>query len=259
MHLIGVDIGFAARRRTNGIVVFRDGKLVRAERLSVDERNTALRELRDVDVVAIDAPLLPPGTAATLPRYCERVFSLGPFQKRCKPGMSHIKGTGQRLREHGQQAAEQLLVARSFGSSLRPLQRVWVDVPIVEAFPNAFLGVAVPNDDYVTATKMKRGGKFDWLYERWIHRGIFRGVVSAAHLPAEIAARCETETDHDVRAALVCLLTAAFAANGTAVAIGQALEGYFFLPPAHLWSEWARAARLIPANSVARPREMTPC
>lgn len=239
MHLVGVDIGFSNRRRTNGIAVLSDGKLIRAERLSVSERDAALRELRDVDLVAIDAPLLPLGTADTLPRYCERVFSLGLFQKRCKPGMSHIPGTGQRLREHGRQAAEQLLVARSFGNSLHPMPRVWADAPIVEAFPNAFLGVAVPEDDFVAATKIKRGGKFDWLYDRWIDRGLFRQVVTAAQLPEEIAIRCEAEPDHDVRAALVCLLTAAFAANGTSVVVGQELDGYFFLPPAHLWAQWA--------------------
>jgi predicted nuclease with RNAse H fold len=240
MHLVGVDIGFSQRRRSNGIAVFRDGKLIRAERLSVNERDGALLDLRDLDAIAIDAPLLPPGTDERLPRYCERVFSRGPFQKRCKPGMSHIRGTGQLLREHGRRAAEQLLIARSFHASLQPLQRVWPDAPIVEAFPNAFLGVAVPEDDYLTATKFKRGGKFDWLYDRWIARGLFRHVVAAAQLPEEIVRRCEAETDHDVRAALVCLLTAAFAANGTAVAVGQALDGYFFLPPAHLWAQWAK-------------------
>ena len=239
MHLVGLDIGFSERRRSNGIAVLRNGKLIRAERLSVGERDAALRELRELDAIAIDAPLLPPSTADTLPRYCERVFCLGLFQKRCKPGMSHIRGTGQLLREHGRRAAEQLLIARSFRSSLQPLQRVWPDAPLVEAFPNAFLGVAVPNDDYLNAIKIKRGGKFDWLYDRWIARGLFRDAVAAAQLPEEIAVRCEMERDHDVRAALVCLLTAAFAAHGTAVAVGQELDGYFFLPPADLWAPWA--------------------
>jgi hypothetical protein len=100
--------------------------------------------------------------------------------------------------------------------------------------------VVVPDDDYLTATRIKRGGKFDWLYERWIRRRLFQIVVTAAQLPEEIAARCESEPDHDVRAALVCLLTAAFAANGTGVAVGQAVDGYFFLPPAHFWSTWAK-------------------
>jgi hypothetical protein len=102
--------------------------------------------------------------------------------------------------------------------------------------------VVVPDNDYATATKIKRGGKFDWLYERWIERALFPGVVSAAQLPDEIANRCEAEEDHDIRAALVCLLTAAFAANRTGVAIGREIDGYFFLPPRHLWEPWARSA-----------------
>lgn len=175
MHLVGVDIGFSERRRSNGIAVFREGRLVRSERLNVSERDAALRQLRDIDVVA-------------------------------------------------------------------SLQRVWPGAPIVEAFPNTFLGVVVPDDDYITAMKIKRGGKFDWLYERWIHRGLFRIATAAAELPEEIAARCEVETDHDVRAALVCLLTAAFAAKGSAVVVGQQVDGYFYLPPAHLWAEWAKDA-----------------
>lgn len=242
MHLVGVDIGFSEQRRSNGIAVFREGQLVRAERLNVSERDAVLRELREVDVVAIDAPLLPPGTANSLARSCERAFSSGLFQKRCKPGMSHIPGTGQRLREHGHRAAEQLLVARSFRPSAPPLQRVWPDAPIVEAFPNAFLGVLVPDADYLTRTKIKRGGKFDWLYNRWRERGLFRSVVAAAQLPEDIATRCDMEKDHDIRAALVCLLTAAFAAKGTAVAIGQDVDGYFFLPPMQMWADWAKEA-----------------
>src|SRR5947199_10732709 len=101
MHLVGVDIGFSARRRSNGIIVVRDGELIRAERLNVSERDAALRELRDLDAIAIDAPLLPPGTDDALPRYCKRAFSLALFQKRSKPGMSPIHGPGQDLREPG--------------------------------------------------------------------------------------------------------------------------------------------------------------
>lgn len=240
MHLVGVDIGFSQHRRSNGLAVVRDGRLICAERLSVSERDDELRSLTDVAAIAIDAPLLPTGTADTLPRHCERVFSRGLFQKRCKPGMSHVRGTGQLLREHGRRVAEQLLAARPFRHSTHPLQRVWPDAPIVEAFPNAFLGIVLPDENYVTATKIKRGGKFDWLYDRWIDRGIFSRVVAASHLPNEIATRCVAEKDHDIRAALVCLLTAAFAANGTAVAVGQDVDGYFFLPPTHLWATWAK-------------------
>lgn len=245
MHLVSLDIGFSERRRSNGIAVVRDGTLIRAERLSVSERDTALRSLRDVDVVAMDAPLLPPGTIDTLPRHCEQVFSRGAFQRRCKPGMSHVRGTGQLLREHGRRAAEQLLAGSSFRASAHPWQRVWPDVPIVEAFPNTFLGVVLPDDAYVTTKKIKRGGKFDWLYDRWIERNLFPRITAAAQLPHEIALRCEAEKDHDIRAALVCLLTAAFAANGTAVPVGREDDGYFFLPPMDLWAGWAKTSLAI--------------
>jgi predicted nuclease with RNAse H fold len=240
VNLVGIDIGFSKRRRSNGVVVVHHGKLIRAERVGVDERNAALRSLADVDVVAIDAPLLPPGTAESLPRDCERIFSRGLFQKRCKPGMSHIRGTGQLLREHGRRAAEELLGAGTFRVSEHPRKRIWHGAAVVEAFPNAFLGVLVPDEDYGRERKFRRGGKFDWLYDRWIERGFFSEVVATAGLSDEIASRCKIERDHDVRAALICLLTAAFAANGTAAAVGDEIGGYFFMPPMELWAGWAK-------------------
>jgi hypothetical protein len=49
------------------------------------------------------------------------------------------------------------------------------------------------------------------------------------------------ETDHELRAALVCLLTAAFAAQGTACIVGDAESGWFWLPTLSLWQGWAVA------------------
>ena len=116
----------------------------------------------------------------------------------------------------------------------------------MEAFPNAFLGVVLPDDDFVNAAKIKRGGKFDWLYDRWIHHGLFHRMAAAAHLPPEIAARCAKENDHDIRAALICLFTAAFVAIGDYESAGDEIGGYFFLPPLTQWAVWARG-RLPPA------------
>jgi predicted nuclease with RNAse H fold len=260
VHLVGVDIGFSLRRRSNGIAIVRDGELIRAERLSVEERDTALRSLTNVDVVAIDAPLLPPGGLPTMQRECERTFSRGAFQKRCKPGMSHIRGTGQLLREHGRRAAEHLAGANALRPSAGLFPRVWRDTAIVEAFPNAFLGVAVPDEDFVTPRSMKRGGKFDWLYDRWVARNLFAPVVDAAGLPEVVASRCVDERDHDVRAALVCLITAAFAASGDAVTVGREVDGYFFLPPGRFWAGWATdTLRIILSDmSVVELRPLIP-
>src|SRR6185436_2480702 len=203
MHLVGLDIGFSERRRTNAMAIFRDGALAVPKPMSAPERDAALRALENVDVIAIDAPVLPPGTPETLQRVCERIFSQGRFQKRCKPGMSHVAGTGRQLRAHGRQAADQVTAAKR----------------VVEAFPNAFLGVGLPEEVFADQPR-GRGKKFDWLYDQWIARGLFRRAGAAAQLPDEIAAACETAKNHDIRGALVCLLTAAFAALGTAALVG---------------------------------------
>jgi hypothetical protein len=48
-----------------------------------------------------------------------------------------------------------------------------------------------------------------------------------------------SETHHEKRAALICLLTAALAARGTATIIGEHEGGWFWLPPWSLWQPWA--------------------
>src|SRR5436305_6053685 len=127
MHLVGIDIGFSELRRSNGIAILRDGELIRTARVSVAERDATLRSLSEVDVVAIDAPLLPAGVAATTPRACERTFSRGRFQKPCKPGMSHVPGTGHLLREHGRRAAQHLIDANALHPATADFPRVRAD------------------------------------------------------------------------------------------------------------------------------------
>ncbi len=59
-------------------------------------------------------------------------------------------------------------------------------------------------------------------------------------LPDVVWHRLRSETDHELRAALICLLTAALAAKGTAAIIGEAEGGWFCLPPWSLWEPWAK-------------------
>ena len=240
MHLIGLDIGFSARSRTNAIAEIRDGEL-RVTRLNVPERDAALVELRDVDVIAIDAPLVPEGCTPETPRLVEQLLSRGIFQKRCKPGASHVPGTGHLLREHGRRSAETVAAAARWETT-PPFPTVVPRAGIVEAFPNAFLGVALHDEAYGSRPKMARGSKFDWLYDQWIAHGLFSKAVMYCGLPPELTQRLNEERDHEHRAALICLLTAAFASAGESVAIGDAATGYFFLPSRDLWAEWAREA-----------------
>jgi hypothetical protein len=121
----------------------------------------------------------------------------------------------------------------------------------VEAFPNAFLGVCLPDASYETMPSLKRGRKFDWLYDEWCSTRLFHKLSGElAHvLPNDFPLHCERNGDHEERAALVCLATAAAAASGRYVAVGEEIGGYFFLPPWPLWADWAREEVDIQRNA----------
>ncbi len=149
------------------------------------------------------------------------MFTLGAFQRRCKPGLSHVPGTGRNLRVAGWASARQL-------KSIVPTRPLAAEFPrvddcnIVEAFPNAYLGVCLSAEAYEGMVKLRRGQKFDWLYDHWVGHQLFRGVIA------------------ELCAAIVCLLTAAGVASGRYVAVGDPSGGYFFLPPWSRWAAWAR-------------------
>lgn len=240
MHLIGLDIGFSTRSRTNAIAELENGEL-RVVRLSVNERDAELQRLQDVDVIAIDAPIVPAECSMETPRIVEQLFSRGVFQKRCKPGASHVPGTGHSLREHGLRAATAVAEASRWKTD-PPFPTVFPRLGVIEAFPNAFLGVALPDRVFAPPPKLIRGAKFDWLYDHWIELDLFSRAVMSCGLPLELSTMLHAERDHEKRAALICLLTAAFAATGRAVAIGDDETGYFFLPDSEFWAPWASDA-----------------
>jgi hypothetical protein len=104
--------------------------------------------------------------------------------------------------------------------------------PTLEAFPNAFLGVLVPGVKLLTAPRFKRGHRFGWLYDRMVTTGSLESLLSEnLGLPGVVWQSLRSETDHELRAALICLLTAALADKGTAAIIGEADGGWFWLPP----------------------------
>lgn len=255
MQIAGLDIGFARGRRTNGLATWIDGQLTLAK-LDVAGRNAALAQLPHLDALAIDAPLTAEGLPLNGRRQVERIFSRGVFQKRCKPGFSHVPGTGQLLRSHGAAAAAiATACTRSTGDVSFP--RIVPGCNIVEAFPNAFLGVAIDSSDFERMPELRRGGKFDWLYDRWIDSGLFAIAADRCGLPPAISDAMTRERDHELRAALVCLLTAAYAHAGESTPVGDEQGGYFFLPPRDLWAEWASEAILLDATPATTGASLT--
>jgi hypothetical protein len=90
--------------------------------------------------------------------------------------------------------------------------------------------------------RLRRGAKFDWLFEQSCVAKRISNVVNIIGLPQikEAVSSIEMNEGHDQRAALICLLTAAGVAVGRFTAVGNQRGGYFFLPPWDAWALWAR-------------------
>jgi predicted nuclease with RNAse H fold len=238
--LLGTDVGFSATRRSTGLAALGHGGLClrHLHRNQIEDRLPALNATFLVS--ALDAPVLVPCHQEI--RACERLFSFGLFGRRCRPGFSHVPGTGLQLRAAGSEVAKQVAAHTSEEALPITFPRVLPPSNVVEAFPNASLAVCLSEAAHRERPHLRRGGAFDWLYAQWVDREIFDGVLTAIDIPwPEGAAQCFSGvTNHDERAAVICLLTAAAVASGSFVAVGEPAGGYFFLPPWKLWDDWAR-------------------
>ncbi|KKX26698.1 DUF429 domain-containing protein [Rhizobium sp. LC145] len=238
--LLGIDVGFSKSRPTTGIAWSNGGQFNAARTHSDWERRSLhIPPSTTFSVIAIDGPLVPLGANDSLDRVCERLFIRGAFQTRCKPGLSN-HGYGKDLRRAASHTAEQILHLASSSEAIEKAIRPGTSV--IEAFPNAFLGVLLPEARFALPAAGKRK-KFDWLYDHAVDSGVLNDIFEAlewrnqALLDVMLA-----ETDHEKRAAWICLLTAACAAIGTSEVVGDDAGGWFWLPPADLWAPWAREA-----------------
>ncbi len=237
-NLLGVDVGFSKTGKSTGMA-WRVGGVIGACRTGSDWgiRAAALPAGISFDLAAFDAPLVSPGPGVP-PRGCEAVFYRGAFWNRCRPGMSH-HGRGLDLRRAGTTAAEQF--AAVVGRNHEVMWAAVMGHAMVEAFPNTFLGVLLP--DAVLDRLPPGRSKSDRLYEASVAEGVLIPLIEDLGWPvAETVAQLSAERDHDIRAAYVCLLTAAVAHVGTAAVVGEAVGGWFWLPPIALWADWAQAA-----------------
>ncbi|MBX4954734.1 DUF429 domain-containing protein [Rhizobium lentis] len=238
--LLGIDVGFSRSRPTTGIAWSKDGAFT-AARTHTDwhRRSQHIPPATTFTVIAIDGPLLPLGSADSLDRLCERIFIRGAFQSRCKPGLSH-QGYGRDLRRAAAETVEQIL--HLAGQTAAGQKAIRNGVSIVEAFPNAFLGVLLPEGHFAMPAAGKRK-KFDWLYDHAVDSGVLKRLFhTIGWQNPELIRALLTEKDHEKRAAWICLLTAACAATGGSEVVGDELGGWFWLPPTDLWAQWARDA-----------------
>jgi hypothetical protein len=247
MNLLGIDIGLHFVRPTTGMCQYTDRNIRLGHttsdylsRLNFLSTNGSTLEF---NVTAIDAPILQEGFLHYRYRSCEKVFNLGEFSNRCKPGLSHVKGTGQALRRAGCDAAIQFGRHTLGEGSNTPFPKIWGETNLIEAFPNAFLGVSIPDEIYEKMPQLRRGEKFDWLYDCWCDGNInlFQCLFDKVDLADEkVLHACLKNENHDERAALTCMLTAYCVWKGKYVAVGDPVDGYFFLPPWDIWASWEK-------------------
>jgi hypothetical protein len=239
MKLMGIDVGFSRKRATTGIACL-DGDLLWVEcaGTSWKEREAKIPRGFRPSIIALDGPLVPRDADVPIRRSCEAVFVRAPFHNRCKPGLSH-SGLGLALRRASADACAQFRCILTC-SPLNQGAAVCRNGPVVEAFPNAFLGVLRSECVLLSAQKFKRGRRFDWLYNQTVTTGKLRSVLARTlELPVGVWDRLECETNHERRAALICLQTAALAAQAKATVVGDDEGGWFWLPPWSAWQPWA--------------------
>jgi hypothetical protein len=251
--LLGVDVGFSKTRKTTGLAWFANSTIETAlTGSSWQERSGSLPRNVQFSIVALDASVVPEHNYDAA-RGCERAFYGGAFSRRCRPGLSHHGRRGLDLRAAGREAAQHFAavlepVELQFGPLVLPAK------PIIEAFPNTFMGVLLPEENFAGWSKALGKPKSDWLYERVVEAGLFRKLLSKLDIGSPtILENFERAERHDERAALICLLTAMFAWSRDAVIIGDADGGWFWLSPMALWAPWASAAL-----AAARPLTQKP-
>ena len=239
MNLLGVDVGYSRTKQTTGLA-WRLAEKVGVCRTGTnwEERRRALPSDATFAIAALDAPLLPEHEG-TPRRGCEQFFYGGRFWNRCRPGLSHY-GRSYALRNAGYEAAAAFAQVLDGSCCLSTDLTARPNAALIEAFPNAFLGVLLSESAFETK-KPKNKKRSDWLYEKALQTQRIRmALKSLGWCDTSTIRRFEQEEDHDCRAALVCLLTAGFASAGAATVVGDVDHGWFWLPPRDIWDHWAR-------------------
>ena len=234
---LGVDIGFSSEVASTGICVISPTHIEPVRVMHVTTKQT-LQAIRNIlrgecpTSISIDGPLVPSANGylqgfrlVNQYRGCEKKLSGGIFQKRCKPGSTNTP-RGQALHRQATYVANSLLMDH-------PESR------IVEAFPNAFLGVMMPST--IFKQPIRRGIKSDVFWQVGIRRKILDRLISSLYgaYSTRLSYHWRGIKNHDERAAFICALSARTSEVGNGVTVWGGDDGEFILPPAAFFQSWA--------------------
>lgn len=228
INLLGIDVGYSKKRASTGIATYVSGRLeLFYVGSQAKDREAVLSKFAKFSFAAIDGPLIPEQSLNKKDkRLCEYSFIGGNLEKRCKAGLSHC-GSAIEFRSAAQIIADDVKdrLNNDQFNFVGPFVRE--NSPIVEAFPNGFIGTLLDTAHYENMPRLKRGRKFDELYDRAINAKIFNKIMR--HLKWDddnLISILNTETHHEKRAALICILTAACAAARKTKFVGDKSGGF---------------------------------
>jgi len=237
--VFGIDVGWTAKKPTTGLslIEWDQHRIIHTSCLvSVDEidRRSKIKQIvmeRKLLAVGIDGPLAPGLMIINQYRTAEKLLSRGKFQLRGKPGPTN-GGSGPRLHQEATALANLTLSVCEVSPALYPyaIHRKTV----VEAFPNAFLGVLQAEKWFPSILEARRRWT-DLLFPR-TKQTIHRLLLSL--LPKhELGFDIDGIIGHEQVASFICALTAFCVAANQCIAVGDANSGYIVLPPLRLWGD----------------------
>lgn len=230
--VIGIDVGFSATRASSAICrldwdrtsIRWDVRRFRAVEPERGETIAAVAGGRPIITAAFDGPLR--GSLDVIDRYrtAERLLTRGLGRLIGKPGTSNVP-LGRQLNAAASSLVRQVLTCADVGAARH---RVAIHPQaIVEAFPNAFLGLMIADPSRIAVERNNRSDKY---YEHLTATGDLAKLLNHC-LPGRTEQPDFTAiTDHDDRAAVVCALAALCIAADTYSAVGDT-DGWIILPP----------------------------
>ncbi len=256
-HFLGIDVGYHQNNPTTGLCLLTlDQGVLQWECRNTYTDDAARRhDLEEliaqgtrISAVGIDGPLAHNLVPVGDYRAAESLLSLGAFQRRCKPGPTNSP-TGQHLNTHAIRLANivlDLLNGAHLNIDAGTHPHHIHNLRIVEAFPNAFLGVLLRAGDFVN---LPRGKKFDCFWETAAARLVLEYLVQHLAPRTVFYNPIGGIKDHEHRAAFICALTAMCITRNQYVAVGNHANGQIILPPCRIWPigsgcqiSWAEAA-----------------
>jgi hypothetical protein len=250
--VLGVDVGFSPSRRSSAVCRLdwdETGCSFSVERF----RYEAAERERVIATVAGAVPLLAAAFDGPLRsgfdvigryRTAERMLTRRLGAKIGKPGQSSAP-VGRRLNAAANECARVVLARCTVGASAHAC-RIH-ELAVVEAFPNAFLGVLLKEPAAVAA---RRSDRSDAFFEHLVASGGLAQLLEHLLPGRRLRASLGTLTNRDDRAAIVCALTALSVVVSDFTAVGDA-DGWIVLPPWRAIQPWARSDLM--ANADAEP------